>query len=361
MQRLTDGPPIKPEDGTALQQFSIQLASCANTLKEIGYINKLDNPENLRRIIDRLPYGMRLKWRDTVDRIVESEARDVTVEDIMAFVTAKARAATHPIFGKVQNENKAKLMVNKPKQQGPRASGFSTQGKSEPSKPLDAKCLLCSGKHWLPRCARFRKQSLAERQRLVKEKRLCHNCLSAVHFVRACPKQSYCKAQGCTTKHLTFLHSTPKPASVHVSNNSSAVPSIETSSELPAQTTGDSASSGYIKSGYTTSASVTGLAIVPVLIKVEGKSDVVETYAFLNSGSNTSFCTEALLKKLGTVGKRINLSLTTLQSKDTSIESSLVSLEVLDLDKKNVVKLPAVYSRRSLPIPPGLYFKTRRC
>ena len=77
--------------------------------------------------MDRLPYGMRLKWRDTVDRIVESEARDVTVEDIMVFVTAKARAATHPIFGKVLNENKAKLMINKPKRQRPRASGFSTQ------------------------------------------------------------------------------------------------------------------------------------------------------------------------------------------------------------------------------------------
>lgn len=81
VQRLTEGPVIKTEDGAALQQFSIQLTSCVNTLREIGYINKLDNPDNLKKIIDRLPYSMRLKWRDIVDCIIEEEARDVTVRD----------------------------------------------------------------------------------------------------------------------------------------------------------------------------------------------------------------------------------------------------------------------------------------
>ncbi|XP_028418712.1 uncharacterized protein LOC114544217 [Dendronephthya gigantea] len=34
--KLTEGPPIKAEDGNGLLQFSIQLTSCTNTLKEIG-------------------------------------------------------------------------------------------------------------------------------------------------------------------------------------------------------------------------------------------------------------------------------------------------------------------------------------
>ena len=90
VKRLVDGPTIRTDDGPALQQFSIQLTSCVNTLKEIGYLNKLDNPDNLKKIIDRLPYAMRVKWRDTVDQIVEREARDVTVADIMKFVTVKS-------------------------------------------------------------------------------------------------------------------------------------------------------------------------------------------------------------------------------------------------------------------------------
>ena len=87
VKRLVDNTTIRTDDGPALQRFSIQLTSRVNTLKEIAYLNKLDNPDNLKKIIDRLPYAMRVKWRDTVDQIVEREARDVTVADIMKFVS----------------------------------------------------------------------------------------------------------------------------------------------------------------------------------------------------------------------------------------------------------------------------------
>jgi hypothetical protein len=78
VQRLIEGPTIKNEDGTAFQQFSVQLTSCTNTLEKIGYLDKLNNSDNLKKIINRLPYAMRVRWRDTVDQIIEKEARDVT-------------------------------------------------------------------------------------------------------------------------------------------------------------------------------------------------------------------------------------------------------------------------------------------
>lgn len=77
--QLTEGPPIKAEDGNGLFQFSIQLTSCTYILKEISSLIKLVHPENLRKIINRLPFGMRLKWRDVVDGIVAKEERDVTL------------------------------------------------------------------------------------------------------------------------------------------------------------------------------------------------------------------------------------------------------------------------------------------
>ena len=104
VQRLIDGPPIKNEDGTALQQFSVQLTSCTNTLDKIGYLDKLNNSDNLKKLIDRLPYTMRAKWRETVDRIIEKEARDVTIKDVNEFVSTRARATTHPIFGNIAIE-----------------------------------------------------------------------------------------------------------------------------------------------------------------------------------------------------------------------------------------------------------------
>ena len=181
MQSLTDGLPIKSEDGNALLQFSIQLASCTNTLKEIDSLSKLDHPENLKRIINRLPFGMRLKWRDAVDRIVQNEGRDVTINDVTEFVTARARAATHPVFGSVVNESKNKQHEYKGKRPfGSKASGFATQGDHQNSKFHDVSAKKpvcpCNASHWLSRCDKFRKMSLEERKTFVKEKRLCFNC-----------------------------------------------------------------------------------------------------------------------------------------------------------------------------------------
>ena len=63
VEKLSSGPAIKAEDGEALKRFSIALTGCKNTLTEIGYLNKLENPDTLRAIIQRLPFGLRLKWR----------------------------------------------------------------------------------------------------------------------------------------------------------------------------------------------------------------------------------------------------------------------------------------------------------
>ena len=99
-----------------------------------------------------------------------------------------------------------------------------------------------------------------------------------------------------------------------------------------------------------TSGSVVGLSIVPVKVKVKGSSKKVLTYSFLDSGSNKSFCTEDLLRKLCTKGKKTSLSLTTMQTSYQSIKCSLVNLEVSDLTEQTLIELPIVYSTPSLPV-----------
>ena len=86
-----------------------------------------------------------------------------------------------------------------------------------------------------------------------------------------------------------------------------------------------------------------------VKVKAKGQDKKVLTYAFLDSGSNTSFCTDALLRKLDAKGAKTTLSLTTMQRTNEAIECSLINLEVSDLSDLNVIELPMVYSR---PIPP---------
>ena len=82
VSRVTNGPPIKHEDGQALQKFSVLLTSCKNTLKEIGCLSKIENPDSLQRVIERLPFQLRQRWRDVADDITSNKQREITFEDI---------------------------------------------------------------------------------------------------------------------------------------------------------------------------------------------------------------------------------------------------------------------------------------
>ena len=42
--------------------------------------------------------------------------------------------------------------------------------------------------------------------KVTEVKGLCNNCLVSGHVVKQCPKASFCKIEGCQSKHSTFLH-----------------------------------------------------------------------------------------------------------------------------------------------------------
>ena len=107
-----------------------------------------------------------------------------------------------------------------------------------------------------------------------------------------------------------------------------------------------------MSSGANTSrgSSITGLAVVPVKVEAKGGDKTVETYAFLDTGSNTTFCTERLMQQLGLEGKKSRLSLTTLETASALTECSIVNLEILELNEEHMVELPKVFLRPSLRI-----------
>jgi hypothetical protein len=90
VDRVTNGPSIKSEDAHSLQKFSILLTGCKNALKDIGYLRKIENPESLRKVVNRLPYALRRKWRDVADNITENQEREITIDDISTFVAKVA-------------------------------------------------------------------------------------------------------------------------------------------------------------------------------------------------------------------------------------------------------------------------------
>ena len=51
VEHLINGPPIRNEDCNALQKLSIALKNCTNILRQVSYLNKVDNPYSLQKIV----------------------------------------------------------------------------------------------------------------------------------------------------------------------------------------------------------------------------------------------------------------------------------------------------------------------
>ena len=87
--------------------------------------------------------------------------------------------------------------------------------------------------------------------------------------------------------------------------------------------------------------SQTGMAILPVKVRRRGSEKAIAMYVFLDNGSTSTYCTEALMRQLDINGAKTKISLTTLEKKDSLVDSFLVhDLEVTVLDENYIVKLP---------------------
>ena len=93
-----------------------------------------------------------------------------------------------------------------------------------------------------------------------------------------------------------------------------------------------------------------GLPIVPVKVRTRSADPPILTYAFLDSGSNTTFCSHQLMERLAVAGEQTTLSLTTLGKQNSMTECRVFKLEVFDLDEQNFVELPTVFSTPQLPV-----------
>ena len=186
---------------------------------------------------------------------------------------------------------------------------------------------------------------MEERLKFVRTKELCDNCLHEGHVAGSCPKTSFCKVKNCSLlrKHPTFLH---QKNNEHNKDNPN---------KLTNQASGDKAQSSFINSQALCNSTgagtpMTGLSIVPLKVRNTENDSFVETYTFLDPGSNTTFCTDQLLNRLGISVVQAELSLATLNSDNIMRKCQQVALQVYDLEERNCVELPEVFSCPKLPV-----------
>ena len=92
------------------------------------------------------------------------------------------------------------------------------------------------------------------------------------------------------------------------------------------------------------------LPIIAVKARASPSDDYVVVQALLDSGSNNSFVTEDLVRKLKLTGTEQTLTLTTLDRQDRQIQTTAVNLEIAAVNTSTFVTLDNVYTRRDIPI-----------
>lgn len=92
------------------------------------------------------------------------------------------------------------------------------------------------------------------------------------------------------------------------------------------------------------------LSIVPVCVKSKKGSKVVTNYAFLDSGSSASFCTENLMTKLNLSAKKVRILMRTINQDKSITCHVLKDLEVSGLNQEHFCSLQEVYTQKTMPV-----------
>ena len=206
-----------------------------------------------------------------------------------------------------------------------------------------------------------------DRFRTVQQKKLCGSCLAYGHFSRSCPKGFSCRKPGCGKKHHSLLHpmgskENKEPAAKQDGIDQEPVVQDQTSVGGTATTLAEynpslvTESSTFAASRDSVPArTVMGgrprvcFKVVPVKVSGPGSDKHLMTYAFLDSGSDTTLCLRSLVEELSLESEPTNFTLSTVnyQGKEHGHQTCL-NIEALDGRMK--FTLDRVLTTESLPI-----------
>ncbi len=160
--------------------------------------------------------------------------------------------------------------------------------------------MFCNKEHSLDSCIKLKNQEYKDRIQFLKSKGLCFGCLTQGHMSKDCKRRMSCP--DCSLKHPGVLH----------------IIKQEDKQDGKSEDHDFAVSNAFLSLGQET-CGYTGagegeriLSVISVKVKSKKSEKSVETYAFLDPGSTTTFCTEDLMHQLNIQGKKTDFLLCTM-------------------------------------------------
>ena len=365
IQDIVNGSTIKASDGAALSKLSLQMQKCEITLRQMGYEADLNNSENLRRTVRRLPMHVRAKWAENADRVLES-GREPRFSELASFIADRARVAS-TVYGKDLNEHYSKSTPVKQKSGARRT--FTTQSTEDSNKnqnssggksnrqshmsqgacsatPQSGSCVICEKtNHTVDKCYIFKRKSIDQRLEDIKKHGLCFNCLSKGHISRGCTQNPHCTEPGCNKKHHTLLHGYVRSNQADGNRSSSSEQVDGTGRPVP-----DATKTVPKKGCHATGVGACKVYLKTVPVRVIGPHKVVETYALLDNCSDVTLCTKRLAQELEIDGVAREFSLTTVNKESCGLQGAEVSFQVEGLSGEHQVDIDKAFTLDDIPV-----------
>ncbi|VDI11858.1 Hypothetical predicted protein [Mytilus galloprovincialis] len=291
IKKALDWPNIKSGDIQSLDEFALFLVECQYGTESMEAGSVLEYSENIKRLMSKLPFHMHDRWRNVVFRVKDSH-RTVKFNDFVNFVKAEAKKATDPTYGNIAMNYSNSRNTNQQRQHGQKVSNVCDVAKNAHT---EMRCSYCEGTHALDKCKRLTARPREDRIAYLKSKGYCFGCLKKGHMSNKCNRRLKCSI--CARLHPSILHIDNQ---INKQSSSQQEPSVKKDDpQIPTNQEGtepvvNSSTSSDKGAGDVTCA----MAIIPVRVKLNNRSQSVETYAFFDSGSSITFCSQKLMRQL---------------------------------------------------------------
>ena len=344
IRKIEQWPAVKAEDVRALEDLYLFLLDCINYMDSMTIHNPLQSPNEIMKVVYKLPYKMRESWRRRCADIT-NRYHNVYFKDLIEFIKHELSIIKQPVFGSLQQSSPAVSVSNKNNFDKNKNHRVLTSKSDHPvaNTPLinEFKCEYCAASHNLKECSSFSTLKMDEKSKVIKSKGLCFGCLQKGHRSKFCKDRLTCDI--CTKKHPTFFHEFYVQNSDAAHNNNGMSEKTIQSVSLP------STSTATLTAQTPAFPTMEGKIIFPhVAVKARNITDgeFVTTNCALDNCSSGCWMRESLMKKLGIKTQDYIRNVTTMTNKNSPTKIHVIhNLKIYDFEGKNAVILPVVYTR----------------
>ena len=337
LREITNLKPVK-SDSTSLSRYAATILGFVNNLEQIGcaVTNAKEAPFFMSQLLSKLDAKDNIEFGREMHHIEKEE----NVLNLLDWLNSEASLRSRVRKDADYHDNSGEHRISRK---------FDNSALNSETSDDKVCTLGCGAKLLLAACPKYQRSTGDQRWEIVKQTNRCRKCLRK-HHTNVCKKTDGTTSDKCTRRHHRTLHNeqfvpansslNPQAAPYTNSMQSASTHSMQGTSNVP----------GYWAETQASTLNTQQARNVPGYypvqkVKIKDKDgNLVETLAMLDSGSNTSFISKSVTKKLGLSGPKVHLIMNLAGGQKKSEESELVNTTVVPISEETIQKPVQVYA-----------------